>query len=184
VGLAEAASDVSPLTALRICLLFGTASLLSIGGGNSVVPEMQLQAVQTYHWLTAGQFADIFAIAQAAPGPSILIVTLIGYQAAGLAGALMATAAMILPAGLLVYAFARSWQHATHAPWRIAFEHGLAPIAVGLVLASGVVVARTTDHSVQQYVLTAAATLIFCTTKLNPLIVIAAAAAIGWAGFA
>ena len=184
MGLAEAPRRVSPLTALRICLVFGSASLLSIGGGNSIVPELQLQAVQTYHWLTAGQFADIFAIAQAAPGPSILIVTLIGNQAAGLAGALLATLAMILPAGLLVYVFARSWQHATHAPWRIAFEHGLAPIAVGLVLASGVVVMRTADHSWAQYALTAAATLVFCTTKLNPLIVVAAAAAIGWAGFA
>ncbi len=74
-------------TALRICLLFGTASLLSIGGGNSVVPEMQLKAVHAYHWLTDAQFADIFAIAQVAPGPSILIVTLIGYQAAGILGA-------------------------------------------------------------------------------------------------
>jgi chromate transporter len=170
-------------TALQLCLLFATASLLSIGGGNSVVPEMQRQAVYNYHWLTDVQFADIFAIAQAAPGPSILIVTLIGYQAAGLAGALLATLAMVLPAGLLVYLFARSWQHAAHAPWRTAFEHGLGPVAVGLVLASGVVVGRAADHSWAQYALTAAATLVFCSTKLNPLIVVGTAAAVGWAGF-
>lgn len=170
-------------TALRICLLFGTASLLSIGGGNSVVPEMQLEGVHAYHWLTDAQFADIFALAQVAPGPSILIVTLIGYQAAGILGALLATLAMVLPAGLLIYLFARSWQHAAHAPWRAAFEHGLGPIAAGLILASGVVVARTADHSWAQCTLTAAATLVFCTTKVNPLIVVAIAAAIGWAGF-
>lgn len=173
---------MSSRTALQLCLLFGVTSLLSIGGGNSVVPEMQRQAVYDYHWLTDVQFAEIFAIAQVAPGPSILIVTLIGYQAAGLAGALLATFATVLPAGLLVYLFARSWQHAVHAPWRIAFEHGLAPVAVGLVLASGMIVARTADHSWAQYALTAAATLVFCTTKLNPLIVVGIAAAIGWAG--
>ena len=74
--------------ALQICLLFGTASLLSIGGGNAIVPEIELQAVATYHWLTPQQFADFFALAQAAPGPSILIVTLVGYGAAGIIGAL------------------------------------------------------------------------------------------------
>jgi chromate transporter len=165
---------MNPQTALHLCLLFGAASLLSIGGGNSVVPELQREAVYNYHWLTGVQFGSIFAIAQAAPGPSILIVTLIGYQAAGLAGALLAT---------VVYFFARSWQHAAHAPWRTAFEHGLGPVAVGLVLASGVVVARAADHSWAQYGLTAAATLVFCSTKLNPLIVVGIAAAIGWAGF-
>jgi len=72
--------------ALRLCLVFGTASLLSFGGGNAIVPQLQLETVGTYGWLTAGQFADSFAIAQAAPGPSTLLVSLLGYDAAGLAG--------------------------------------------------------------------------------------------------
>jgi len=72
---------VTPAIALQLCLMFGGASLMSIGGGNSVVPEIELQAVDTYHWLTRGQFADLFALAQAAPGPSILIVTLVRYSA-------------------------------------------------------------------------------------------------------
>ena len=109
VGLAKQGDTVSPATALQICLLFGGASLLSIGGGNSVVPEIELQAVGTYHWLTQAQFADLFALAQAAPGPSILIVTLVGYSAAGVMGALLATVAMVLPAGVLVFVFARLW---------------------------------------------------------------------------
>ena len=61
-------------------------SLLSIGGGNVVLPEMHLRAVNGHHWLSDSQFADIFSISQAAPGPSILIVTLVGY-AAGLQSA-------------------------------------------------------------------------------------------------
>src|SRR6185312_154976 len=116
------------------CVLFGTASLLSIGGGNSVIPEIELKAVHAYGWLTATQFADVFAISQVAPGPSILIVTLVGYRAAGLAGAILATLAMLAPAGFLVWLLARSWHHPRFAPWRHAFEHGLAPVAVGLVL--------------------------------------------------
>jgi chromate transporter len=181
VGLAAPGAAVSPATALQICLLFGSASLLSIGGGNSVVPEIELQAV-AYHWVTQSQFADLFAIARAAPGPSILIVTLVGYQAAGVIGAVLATLAMILPAALLVFVCARSWQRALMAPWHAAFEHGMAPIAVGLVAASGIVIARGADHSLPQYALTAVATVIFCSTKMSPVVVVAGAGLIGWLG--
>ena len=68
-------------TLIRIILLFSSLSILSIGGGNTVLPEMHPKSVNDYHWLTDSQFADIFAISQAAPGPSILIVTLVGYKA-------------------------------------------------------------------------------------------------------
>ncbi len=85
---------------------------------------MHLDAVKQFHWLSDGQFADIFAISQAAPGPSILIVTLIGYAAAGVLGAIVATVAMIVPAGALVYFTARFWNAAKDPnggkPWRRA----------------------------------------------------------------
>lgn len=182
VGLAEPGDTVSATLALQICLLFGGASLMSIGGGNSVVPEIELQAVGAYHWLTQAQFADLFALAQAAPGPSILIVTLVGYSAAGVTGALLATVAMVVPAGALVFVFARLWGKVSGSPWRVAFEHGLAPIAVGLIAASGVIVARAADHSLAQYVLTALATLVFSATKVSPIFVVALAGFVGWLG--
>jgi chromate transporter len=121
---------------LQIVLLFGSLSLLSIGGGNSVLPEMHRQSVSDYHWLTDDQFAGVFAISQAAPGPSILIVTLIGYKAAGIFGALLATVAIMLPAGVLVYLVSRLWEHSAQSPIRAAIEKGFAPLTVGLVLAT------------------------------------------------
>jgi chromate transporter len=139
--------------------------------------------VDTYHWLTAAQFGDLFGIAQAAPGPSMLLVTLVGYKAAGIAGGLLATVAMILPAGVLVHLFARFWQSSTQARWHVALERGMAPVAVGLVAASGTVIARSTDHSPAQFVLTAAATLVLCATRLNPLFLVVAAGLAGWMGF-
>ncbi len=169
-------------TALQVCLLFGSASLMSIGGGNSVVPEIELQAVGAYHWLTQAQFADLFALAQAAPGPSILLVTLVGYSAAGVAGAVLATIAMVVPAAALVFMFARVWEAVRASPWRIAFEHGLAPVAVGLIAASGIIVARAADHSPVQYVLTLVATVVFCATRLSPVVVVGAAGLVGWLG--
>jgi chromate transporter len=170
--------------AFRLCLVFGSASLLSFGGGNAIVPQLQLRTVDTYGWLTAAQFADSFAIAQAAPGPSTLLVSLLGYDAAGLAGALLATAAMIVPAGLLIYLVARLWQGAARMRWRTALERGMAPVSIGLVLASGVVVARSADHSWAQYALTVAATVVLSLTRINPLFVVAASGLAAWAAAA
>lgn len=72
-------------------------SLLAIGGANSTIPEMHRVAVEVRHWMSDAQFADMFAIAQLSPGPNVLIVTLIGYHVAGIAGALVATFAIHPP---------------------------------------------------------------------------------------
>lgn len=163
---------MSPLQAWQICATFGAASLLSVGGGNAIVPHLQREAVLGRHWLTAAQFADSFAIAQVAPGPSTLLVTLLGYQAAGLAGALLATAAMLLPAAVLVWIVTRVWQRSGQARWHAALEHGMAPVAVGLVAASGITVAASADHSMPQWALSAVAAAVLSATKVNPVYVV------------
>ncbi len=179
-------------TLVQIFLLFSSLSILSIGGGNTVLPEMHRKAVGSYHWLTDKQFADVFAISQAAPGPSILIVTMIGYKAGlgmtdnqffGVLGALLATIAMMLPAGILVYLVSRMWERAKDSPIRKAVEKGFAPLTVGLILASGWIMSKAADHDWRAYLLTALCTVLFTTTKLNPLIVVAAAGLIGWLGW-
>lgn len=170
-------------TLLQLLVLFSSLSILSIGGGNTVLPEMHRKAVTVDHWLTDGEFADVFAISQTAPGPSILIVTLIGYKAAGLVGALVATVAMILPAAVLVFLLARVWEHAKDSPLRAAVEKGFAPLTVGLILASGWVMTRAADHDWRAWLLTAACTVIFIRTKWNPLALVAGAAFLGWLGW-
>jgi len=74
-------------------------SLFAAGGANAAIPEMHRVAVDVQNWMTDKQFADVFAISQMAPGPNVLIVTLIGYSVAGVAGALVATLAMCGPTG-------------------------------------------------------------------------------------
>jgi chromate transporter len=169
-------------TLLNISFLFGLLSILSIGGGNSVLPEMHREAVTHYQWLTEKQFSDVFAISQAAPGPSILIVTLIGYRAAGIPGGILATVAMILPAGALVYLLTLFWKRAEQSPVRHAIEKGFAPLTVGLVLASAYVIGRTVDNDWKAVLLTAVCTVIFIFTKISPLIVVGAAALLGFLG--
>jgi chromate transporter len=178
-------------TYLQLTVLFGYLSLLSIGGGNAVLPEMHLKAVRGAHWLTDSQFADIFAISQAAPGPSILIVSLVGYAAGlavggvlgGVVGGVIATVSMIIPAAALIYIITFFWQKAQKSRLRHAVEKGLAPLTVGLILATSLVMSRAADHDWRAYILTAVCTVIFVFTKTNPLIVVGAAGLIGYIGF-
>jgi chromate transporter len=177
-------------TYLQLAGLFASLSLLSIGGGNAVLPEMHLQAVRGHHWMTDTQFANIFSISQTAPGPSILIVTLVGYGAGltvggvpgAIIGGVIATVAMIVPAASLMYVVTLFWQKAQKAKWRIAVEKGFAPLTVGLIMATSLVMSRAADHDWRAYLLTAICTAIFVFTKTNPLIVVAAAGAIGYFG--
>jgi chromate transporter len=177
-------------TYLQLISLFGMLSLLSIGGGNAVLPEMHLRVVHGQHWLTDSQFADVFSISQTAPGPSILIVTMIGYaaglQVAGIPtailGGVIATVAMIVPAASLMYVVTLFWQKAQRSKWRIAVEKGFAPLTVGLILATSLVMSRAADHDWRAYLLTAICTLIFVRTKTNPLIVVGVAGVIGYFG--
>ena len=171
------------LNLIHILLLFSSLSLLSIGGGNSVIPEMHHKTVESYRWMSDKQFADIFAISQAAPGPSILIVTLVGYKAAGFFGGVLATVAMMFPAAALVYLVTQFWQRAEKSPLRKAVEKGFAPLTVGLVLASGFVMAQAADHDWRAYILTAICTGICTFTKLNPLFIVGAAGFIGYMGW-
>jgi chromate transporter len=151
---------------------------------------MHLRSVSQDHWLTNAQFADLFSISQTAPGPSILIVGMVGYAAGlpvggvmgGVLGGVIATAAMVIPAASLVYGITLFWQKAEQSKWRIAVEKGFAPLTVGLILASSLVMSRAADHDWKAYLLTAVCTLIFVRTKLNPLLIVAVAGVIGYFG--
>jgi len=92
-------SDSNPI--LTLGWTFGLMSLFAVGGANAAIPEMHRVAVDVQHWMTDKQFADVFAISQMSPGPNVLIVTLIGYAVAGVAGALVATLAMCVPTAVL-----------------------------------------------------------------------------------
>ena len=146
--------------------------------------------MQQDHWLTNSQFADMFAISQAAPGPSILIVTLVGYargsarrgRPGGILGGVIATIAMIMPAVDLVYVVTMFWQKAQGSKLRLAVEKGFAPLTVGLIMATSLVISRAADHDWKAYMLTAICTVIFLRTKINPLMIVAVAGFIGALG--
>jgi len=167
---------------LAIALNFAVLSLIAVGGVTPILPELHRVAVEAQGWMTDSQFKDLFAIAQAAPGPNMMIVTLIGWHAAGLAGAIVATAAMVTPCCTLTFVVSRAWQRLSGTPWRRAVEAGLAPLTVGLVLAGGYRLATGGEPGWPAYGLTAATAALVVFTRVNPLWLFAAAATLGLAG--
>jgi chromate transporter len=173
---------ISPVL-FEVALQFLVLSLLSIGGANAIIPEIQRRAVEVEHWMTNADFAQMFALSQAAPGPNVLIVSLIGWKAAGLLGALVAMVSMCAPSSLLTWQVARVWDRFRDAPLRIAIQSALAPITVGLVLASGYVLTRTIDQDWRAYAVTAVTLALALATRWHPLWLLAVAAALGAAGW-
>jgi chromate transporter len=121
---------------LNMLLVFAPLSLMAIGGGSSVLGELQHAVVDDQHWLTNQGFLDMFAISRVAPGPGTLIVTLIGWHLGGLAGAVVSTIAIFGPSSALVIVVAYFWHRFPDAAWQKALKYGLAPLAAGLVLSS------------------------------------------------
>ena len=161
---------------------FAIMSLLALGGANAAVPEMHRQAVELRSWMSEREFADMFAISQAAPGPNVMLVTLIGYHVARVSGALVTTLAMCGPTAILAQFLGRIWDRFKDAPWRIAVQNGVTPISVGLVGASAIVLTRASDHSLAAAVITAATALTAFWTRLNPLWLIGIAGLAGLSG--
>ena len=166
----------------ELALQFMVLSLLSIGGANAIIPEIHLRVVEIEHWMTDADFSAMFALSQAAPGPNVLIVSLIGWKVAGVAGAVVALAAMCGPSSVLTYGFTQVWDRFRDAPLRIAIQHALAPVTVGLILSSGYVLTRTSDHSWPAYAITGVTALLTMTTRWHPLWMLAAAAGLGALG--
>ena len=161
---------------------FALLSLFSVGGINAILPEVHRLSVDVYGWMSDQRFTDLFAIAQAAPGPNIMLLGLIGSQVAGLPGAAVATLAIIGPSSLLTFWSSRLWQRYHDARWRIAAQNGLVPVALGLIAASAYIIARTADKSYAAFVITVLTTVTLYFTKLHPLLFLALAAGIGLTG--
>ncbi len=161
---------------------FGLLSLFAVGGANSTIPEIHRVAVDTRHWMTDTQFADVFAISQLSPGPNVLIVTLIGYSVAGVAGALVATLAMCGPTAVLAYYVSGLLTRSMHSRWPAIIRAALVPLSIGLMGASGLVLALTSDRSWIAALITAVAAILAFATRLNPLWLLLAGGCLGFAG--
>ena len=173
-------TEANPISTL--VWTFGLMSLFAVGGANSAIPEMHRVAVDVQHWMNDKQFADVFAISQLAPGPNVLIVTLIGYSVAGVAGAVVATLSMCGPTAILAYYVSRLLQRSSHSRWPSIIQAALVPLSIGLMGASGLILALTSDRTWIAGLITATAAVLAFATRLNPVWLLLAGGALGFAG--
>ena len=158
---------------------FLVLSLLSIGGAITVSPEMHRFVVTERGWLDDAAFTASISLAQAAPGPNILFVTLIGWNAAGPLGALATTVGILLPSSVLAVSASRWIERRRTHPGVRAFRAGMAPITIGLLLAIGWILAGPGAGDPVLMGLTLATALVVWKTRLNPLWLLAAGALAG-----
>ena len=154
-------------------------SLLSIGGAISTAPEMHRYLVDQHHWLSDEQFSAMVAIAQAAPGPNLLFVAVLGWGIGGALGMGVTMLGILLPSTTLTLAAARWGESRRHTRGVQAFVTGLAPLTVGLVLSTGFLLGRPA-YANPWLLATMAVTVVVCVrTKVSPLWLIAAGGLVG-----
>ena len=166
----------------ELFLEFVLLSFVAFGGATALLPEMHRVVVENHHWLDDTTFTHLYAIAQAAPGPNVLVVTLIGWEVAGLVGALAATLAMCLPMSVLIYLLIDRWESFSGKRWQKAISLGVAPLAVGLVFSGATLIAKSAGLGWAAWLLVAATVVANLRTKLHPLWFIAVGAALGMLG--
>ncbi len=176
-----------------LCLHFASLSLLGVGGAITTTADMHRFLVVKQGWLSDAQFNSSIALAQAAPGPNILFVALMGWNVghntgstwAALAGALLSLLAIMLPSSVLSYATAQ-WSHRNRERRIVrAFKQGFAPIVVALLVATGWVLASASGRSLEHWpiwLLTGVAALLVWRTRLHLLWLLAAGAGVGALG--
>jgi chromate transporter len=161
---------------LQLIAVFVPLSLLSLGGGQSIVADINQQAVAIHGWVTQAEFVDLFAISRAAPGPGALLTTLIGWKVSGWLGAVVASLALFVPSSILAYGATLAWTRHNQHPWHRTAERGLAPVATGLILASAFSVLRSSSSTWMAWGLAVIALVVFVARpKMNPLFVLFAA---------
>lgn len=166
---------------LSLALLFTELSLLAFGGGNTILPEMQRAVVDIHHWMSAQEFSALFALAQAAPGPNMMIVPLIGWQVAGWSGLLVSSLAKFGPSSIVTIVVMGGWKRYKDKPWRQVIQRGLVPVTVGLVVSSGLLIAKASATTLTLAGVIALCTLMALNKRIHPLWVLAMGAILGMA---
>jgi chromate transporter len=156
---------------INLALSFSLLSLLAVGGGTAVLPEMQ--SLLSHHFgIDHTQFVHIYSIGQLAPGPNMLMVLVIGYQLAGLLGAGIVLLSFFLPSSILCFYIGRLWNRFGENPWRRSIQNALEPISIGLMASGVYAVAKASIVGGVTAALALVSFYLILRTKINPVLVI------------
>lgn len=162
-----------------LCAHFMVLSLLAVGGAIATAPDMQRYLVSEQGWMSDAQFTTGVAIAQAAPGPNILFVAVMGWHVAGLAGVLATMLGIMGPSSALAFVVGRYGQRRADAIGLRAFTAGLTPLTLGLLLSTGWILTAPTRHDTVAVLLVLGTVAASVRTRLSPMWLIAAGALVG-----
>jgi len=168
---------------ISLFLKLSAFSLIAFGGVNALLPVLFNLAVTQEHWIDVQTFSDYFAIAQAAPGPNFMTVTLLGWHVYGVIGALIATLAIAWPSSILIFYLQRLIMGIEDPLKKKSIQYAAAALAIGLVLSSAWQIALQINHSLTAYALTIGTIAIVFFTRWHPLYLIAIGALLGVLGF-
>jgi chromate transporter len=157
---------------ISLIWVFALLSILAIGGGTAVLPEMERLTIHHFHWITEGEFRDMYSLGQVAPGPNMTMVLLIGYRISGALGALAVGLAFFLPDCILTLVVHRLWDHLKNSSWRTAVQHGMAPVAIGLMLSGTYAVARLSIFNLTGLLIATAVFVLLLWRHINPAVVV------------
>ena len=174
-------ADAAQLAALFAHFML--LSLLAVGGAIATAPDMHRFVVADRGWLSDAQFSASIALAQAAPGPNVLFVAVIGWNIAGLAGVVATLAGNLLPSTTLALSANRWGERHRQARALRAFKAGMAPLTLGLLLATGWILTEPTRDRWACAALVGGTVLLMLRTRLGPLWPIAAGALVGACGW-
>jgi chromate transporter len=167
----------------RLAAVMGVLSLFSFGGANGALPQLHADVVDRYHWLTSTEFARYWALGGLVPGPTLTVSALIGYTVAGFAGAAVASAALFVPSGMIVYALGSAWERVRGNPWRDRIAAGFAPVILGLIWAGSLTLVRgAIDGWAAALIAFSVATLMLA-TRVNRILLVVAAGVVGYVWF-
>jgi chromate transporter len=156
---------------IHLAWTFALLSVLAVGGGTAVLPEMQTILAHQFG-IDHTQFVHIYSIGQLAPGPNMLMVLVIGYQIAGLIGAGVVLLSFFLPSSLMCFYMGRLWNRFGENPWRRSIQNALEPISIGLMSSGVYAVAKASVVSGITLTLALVTLYLILRTKMNPVLVI------------
>jgi len=172
-----------PAASVALTLHIALLSMISFGGFPSVLPDIRNYVVVANGWLTDREFANFFAIAQALPGPNmILMMSVIGWSVGGLPTAIASALATFGPPCAMYYLAYRLWNRFRDAPWQRIARRALVPVTIGLIIGGGTVMARAADTNWQSVIVTMVAAALVVQARVNPLWVLIAAGVAGGLG--
>ena len=174
---------IDPSAPIALTAHLGLVSSISFGGFPTVLPDVRNFVVTTHGWMTNQEFANLFAMAQSIPGPNmILMMSFVGWKVWGFPGAVASAFATFGPPCTMYFVAYQLWDRFRNAPWQRIVRLGLVPVVMGLVIASGTVMARAADTSWPAVVVTIAAAAITLGTRLSPMWMLLVGGALGGLG--